>query len=75
MSKLTKAQKLKVQKSLLARWKTVLEEDPNTDGFCEDLSRALGHGDISEISTEASLYADSVVRATCAWLARLPEVA
>jgi hypothetical protein len=75
VSKLTKAQKKKVQDLLLQRWKTVIEEDDQTDGFYQDLALALGHGDISENSTEAIEFSHRLQQAAIAWLTRLPEVA
>lgn len=74
MSKLTKMQKMQITGRLLARWRVVIEEDHQTDGFYEDVASALGHGDISEISTEARLFASGVAGTARAWLARMPEV-
>lgn len=74
MSKLTKSQKQQIHESFMRRWKTILTEDDTTDGFYEDLADALGHGDVSESSPEALLYADKVLKTAVAWLMRTPAV-
>ena len=72
---MTKAQKKKITESMLKRWQTIIAEDHTCDGYWEDIADALGHGDVSGVSTEAALFGDKLMKATTKWLARLPEVA
>ncbi len=72
-SKMTKAQRQKVVAVLVKRWKTVLQEDNQTDGFWADVAMALGHDDVSETTAEQALFSAKVIDTACAWLDRMPE--
>jgi len=72
--KLTKAQKSAVRAAMLQRARDILSSDSLTDGYYEDLARALKHDDISKNSTEAIKEAALTYSTIDVWLTKLPGV-
>jgi hypothetical protein len=73
MKRLTPHQKVSLQRLLIKRWVTVMEEDNKTDGFHENVAELLGV-DVSELSTEVHEFTALVIKDATRWLQRLPGV-